>query len=477
MIKQKILKLVVLCSITFSASLLANEQMQILLQQVQQTLLKQQQQEDSRLLEFQQHSDKKAVKLAKLKEQFAQANKKQQQLVANFNQQQQLQLSLQNQLKQRSLELNTVFSATKLQAATFSEEILSSLSNGMFAQRQADLAFSSKQTVPTLTDIKSVWFLMIQEMAANSTVKTYTADIVGANGIAQKTTVHQFGEFAAIDGQGQYLSFNASSNKLQVMAQQPARLNSQAMDYIANQSSLLIVDPKKGELLLQSTQVPTLEQRIHQGGLVGYIILGLGLLGLLIASWRVLYMLLIELKIKRQHTREPSKSNPLGRVMLAVDEGSDAAKAELLIDKAMLAEIPRLERCHSLVKLLAAVAPLLGLLGTVTGMIETFQSITLLGTSDPKLMAGGISQALITTVMGLCVAIPLLFCHSFISNKSRLLLQLIQQQSLLLLSDCFSAGAQKHTANNNCLLGDQASFESANTSADQEQKYGHSALA
>jgi biopolymer transport protein ExbB len=451
--------------------------MQILLQQVQQTLLKQQQQEDSRLLKFQQHSDKKALIVAELKEQFAQENEKQQQLVANFNQQQQLQLSLQTQLKQRSLELNTVFSVTKLQAATFSKEISSSLSNGMFAQRQADLAFSSKPTVPTLTDIKSLWFLMLQEMATNSTAKTYKADVVGANGIIQKTTVHQFGEFAAIDEQGQYLSFNASSNKLQVMAQQPASLNSQAMDYIANQSNLLIVDPKKGELLLQSTQVPTFEQRVHQGGLVGYIILGLGFLGLLIASWRVLYMLMIDIKIKRQRSAVSNRHNPLGRVMLAVQGESDASRAELLIDKAMLAEIPRLERCHSLVKLLAAVAPLLGLLGTVTGMIETFQSITLLGTSDPKLMAGGISQALITTVMGLCVAIPLLFCHSFISNKSRLLLQLIQQQSLLILSDYFTDQSKKLTPQTHCLLSDQASFENAKLSADQEQTCGHSALA
>jgi biopolymer transport protein ExbB len=479
MIKQKCFKLIGLCfiAVTFSASLFANEKMQLLLQQVQKTLAAQQQQEDSRLLKFQQRSDNKAVILAELQQQFAQQSLKQQQLVDKFNQQQQLQALLQTQLKQRSVELSTVFSVTKLQAAAFSKSISSSLSNGAFTQRQKDLEFSSKLTVPTLTEIKGLWFLMLQEMIASSSVQAYEADIVDAKGVTRRASVHQFGEFAALDEQGRYLRFNESSNKLQVIAQRSDSLQQQARDYIAGKSNLLVIDPKKGELLLQSTQVPTFEQRVHQGGLVGYIILGLGFLGLLIASWRVLYMLMIDIKIKRQRSAAPNKNNPLGRVMLAVQGERDASRAELLIDKGMLAEIPRLERCHSLVKLLAAVAPLLGLLGTVTGMIETFQSITLLGTSDPKLMAGGISQALITTVMGLCVAIPLLFCHSFISNRSRILLQLIQQQSLLILSDYFTDQSKKPTPQTDCLLSEQASFESAKLSPDQEQNCGHSALA
>ena len=146
----------------------------------------------------------------------------------------------------------------------------------------------------------------------------------------------------------------------------------------------------------------------------------------------------VNLLINRQlKSARASDKNALGRVLLAVAGATNVQRAELLIDESILRELPALQRAHSTVKLLAAVAPLLGLLGTVTGMIETFQSITLVGTSDPKLMAGGISQALITTVMGLCVAIPLLFCHSYISGQSKAILQRIQQQSLLLLSDYF----------------------------------------
>jgi len=111
--------------------------------------------------------------------------------------------------------------------------------------------------------------------------------------------------------------------------------------------------------------------------------------------------------------------------------GIDLHNDELLqlkLDEAVLAEIPALERGNSLIKLLAAIAPLLGLLGTVTGMILTFQAISLFGSGDPKLMAGGISQALVTTVLGLVVAIPLLFSHSVIAYLSRSMIQRLDEQ-------------------------------------------------
>ena len=143
-------------------------------------------------------------------------------------------------------------------------------------------------------------------------------------------------------------------------------------------------------------------------------------------------------KVNRQ-LREPGNANannPLGRVLLAAgDSGErDIDAIELLLDEAILRETPALQRGLGLLKLLAAVAPLLGLLGTVTGMILTFQSITLFGTGDPKLMAGGISQALVTTVLGLVVAIPLLFSHTLLSSRSRTLIQILDEQSAGLIA-------------------------------------------
>jgi biopolymer transport protein ExbB len=150
------------------------------------------------------------------------------------------------------------------------------------------------------------------------------------------------------------------------------------------------------------------------------------------ACWRLLYLGVVYFRIRQQlqHLQAPSLSNPLGRVLQSV-QGIDLHDDELLqlkLDEAVLAEMPALERGNGVIKLLAATSPLLGLLGTVTGMILTFQAISLFGTGDPKLMAGGISQALVTTVLGLVVAIPLLFSHSIIAYLSRSMIQRLDEQ-------------------------------------------------
>ena len=177
---------------------------------------------------------------------------------------------------------------------------------------------------------------------------------------------------------------------------------------------------------------PDLRERIQQGGTIGLIILVLGLFGLLLTLWRLGYLFMAARRISGQLVRvdQPQADNPLGRVLLAV-KGVSVAEEDMLqlkLDEAVLAEIPALERGNGLIKLFAATSPLLGLLGTVTGMILTFQAISLFGTGDPKLMAGGISQALVTTVLGLVVAIPLLFGHSVVAYLSKTLIQRLDEQ-------------------------------------------------
>ena len=167
-------------------------------------------------------------------------------------------------------------------------------------------------------------------------------------------------------------------------------------------------------------------------GGIGLIIIALGTLGLAMACWRGIYLGMVYFRIRSQlqQVQTPKDSNPLGRVLKSV-EGINPQDEELLqlkLDEAVLAEMPALERGNGVIKLLAATSPLLGLLGTVTGMILTFQAISLFGTGDPKLMAGGISQALVTTVLGLVVAIPLLFSHSIIAYLSRSMIQRLDEQ-------------------------------------------------
>lgn len=424
--------------------------MEKILLQVQQSLTNIEQQDSVRLAEFKRNKANKEALLIALKKEIAEALEQQQQLTQTNAGLRSEQAQLATELAEQSVELDALFGVARNAALDFSKGNQQSLNNAQLGRRAELLQFSTLETVPKLQDLKNLWFVLLQDMVANAGIKRYSTKIVDDAGVSLSNQVTQLGPFIAVDEQGRYLSFNPSTEQLQVVAQQPAKLAEQAKQLTAvslsesddNQQSLVsvTVDPQRGELLLQATQVPTLEQRVDQGGIVGYVLIGLGALGLLIAAWRFLYLGWVALQVKSQlkSKHSPRLNNPLGRMLSALQGVENVQRAELLIDKALLQEVPRLERCNSLVKLLAAIAPLLGLLGTVTGMIETFQSITVLGTSDPKLMAGGISQALITTVMGLCVAIPLLFAHSYISAKSKALLETIQQQSLLLLSEFFA---------------------------------------
>ena len=128
--------------------------------------------------------------------------------------------------------------------------------------------------------------------------------------------------------------------------------------------------------------------------------------------------------------------NPLGRILSVYSDkiAQDVETLSLKLDEAILRETPSIERGLITLAILAAVAPMLGLLGTVSGMIETFQSITLFGTGDPKLMSGGISQALVTTELGLAVAIPMLLIHSALSSKSNRLIQILDEESAAIVA-------------------------------------------
>jgi len=194
----------------------------------------------------------------------------------------------------------------------------------------------------------------------------------------------------------------------------------------------MAVDPSRGAILGLLSQAPSLVERIQQGGLVGYVIIVLGALGVLIAIERLVSLARAGGGIKAQlKASKADAGNALGRI-LAVYESNrsvDFETLELKLDEAILREAPALERRQGWIKVLAAVAPLLGLLGTVVGMINTFQAITLFGTGDPKLMAGGISTALVTTVLGLIVAIPLVLLHSLVASRSKMLVEILEEQS------------------------------------------------
>jgi biopolymer transport protein ExbB len=203
------------------------------------------------------------------------------------------------------------------------------------------------------------------------------------------------------------------------------------------------LDPTLGGVLNSLVARPNLQERVQQGGLVGYLIIALGIIGLLIALERMVVLGIASRKVTAQlNSDTPSQDNALGRVLSVHDanRASDTETLELKLSEAIFKETPALNRALLFLKIISVVAPLMGLLGTVTGMINTFQAITLYGTGDPKLMAGGISQALVTTVLGLTVAIPMVLLHTLVSGRSRRIIQVLQEQS----AGIMATHAEKH---------------------------------
>jgi biopolymer transport protein ExbB len=203
-----------------------------------------------------------------------------------------------------------------------------------------------------------------------------------------------------------------------------------------------VVDANRGVLLALYVERPTLEQRIQLGEEIGYIIITVGALGALAWAFQLVYLVLVRLAVGKQlrNLDQPTANNPLGRVLLAfkgdkskIDEDADVA--ELRITEAVLREVPKLERFQAFLRLCVAAGPLLGLIGTVWGMILTFQSITESGSSDPRLMATGIGQAMIATVLGLFIAISLLFANALLNSLSRGVVQMLDEQSAGMLAE------------------------------------------
>jgi biopolymer transport protein ExbB len=198
------------------------------------------------------------------------------------------------------------------------------------------------------------------------------------------------------------------------------------------------VDFTRGQILRAVVQSKTPIERVKEdGGVVGYVIIGVGLFGLLLCLWKGYSLYTSGSKMSRQKKTETvSRANPLGRVLAIYSDNPDAdiETLELMLDEAILRETAPIETGLSFIKVLYVVAPLLGLLGTVVGMIATFQMITLFGTGDPRMMAGGISTALVTTVLGLVVAIPLTLLHSFLQGKAKALIQVLEEQAAGLIA-------------------------------------------
>lgn len=293
----------------------------------------------------------------------------------------------------------------------------------------------SSNDVPSVAELQQFKTELFRELVHGGRIEQYSADYVDANGEAQTGDITRVGTFNIIKD-GNYLNWDQLSGKLVEFAVQPkgSVLDSAAAVESAGAGELesFWLDPSSGSLLALEKEKPSLGERVAQGGVIGYIILALGAIGVLIALWRYIALGLTSLAIGKQEKSSQPGDNPLGRIMSVFKkhEDADTETLELHLSEAVTSEVPRVSKYISWIKIISVVAPLLGLLGTVTGMIDVFETMSLFGTGDPKLMAGGISQALVTTVLGLVVAIPTLFLHAFVNGRAKSIITTLEERSL-----------------------------------------------
>src|SRR5690554_1283221 len=289
--------------------------------------------------------------------------------------------------------------------------------------------------VPTIAELEELWLAWLTEMKESGRVVTFNSDVTLLDGSTENRDVTRIGVFNLISD-GEYFNYNDSAGEIQPLGRQPEGFVLSTVKSFENTASGyegLYIDPARGQILNLATQKATLEERYHQGGTVGYVITVALIVGFLIAIYKFVTLGLEGAKMRAQlkNTANPSEGNALGRILKVYQENksADTENLELKLDEAILRETPRIDAGVNIIKILAAIAPLLGLLGTVVGMIGTFQSITLFGTGDPKIMAGDISMALVTTALGLIAALPLILIHAIVASRAKSIVHVLDEQA------------------------------------------------
>ena len=337
-----------------------------------------------------------------------------------------------------------LFGVVRGTASEMGAQIKESIISGELQGRSKTLTDLAKsRALPSNEELEMLWYHLLEEMNAQGEVKRFSGTIVDTDGNFSEEEVVRVGPWTAFDRKGNFLGYLPDDERYRVLGRQPqARFLDLGDNIVDGDKGDIVkgaIDPSRGAILSLLIQTPGLNERIGQGGIVGYIILGLLAVGLVLSIERIFRLTVTARAVNAQakDVDNPNESNPLGRVLAAYhsNKSADVETLELKLDDAILKELPSLERGINFIKLLSSVAPLLGLLGTVTGMIVTFQAITLFGTGDPKLMAGGISQALVTTVLGLTAAIPLVLLHSIAQTRSRSIQQILDEQSAGLIAE------------------------------------------
>ena len=456
---KKYLSIIFVLSLTFNTFLVAQESegdeaeistVEALLQLVKEGKTKEQSANADREAKFMANKNEQAAILAAEKRELARQERIADQLEAEYKKNEEI-LRVKEEAYQKELgSLVELFGHLQSSAGEAAVQFSGSSTSPQYGLERVDFLneltskMSETTELPTIREIEGLWYELQREMVASGQVVSFDTTVIDVDGESSTCNVTRVGLFNAVCD-GKYLEYVAATGQYAFLPRQPAGRFTKTAKSVGNadvgEQVRFGVDPTGptgGSLLANLIQTPSLAERAAQGREVGYAIIFVGLIGIGLAFWKLWSLYVLGKAVRAQAgSKTLDVRNPLGRVLKVGEENfkKDIDTLELKLAEAIMAERPSIERGIGAVRIISVVAPLAGLLGTVTGMIVTFQMITLYGTGDPKLMAGGISQALVTTVLGLLVAIPTTLLHSFTASSAKGIISVLEEQSTGILAE------------------------------------------
>lgn len=404
----------------------------------------------ARVQEFQQNANRQAEILQTTLQRYAEQEGIEAELNAVFDANQITIRQKTDQLREERGALNELFGTLQGVAGDFMSTFEDSLISAQFPGRSDylnDFIEKAGSTTAQLdvNEMERFWFFMQQEITESGNVASFNADVALPSGETVNRTVTRIGSFNAI-ADGEYLSYDGEVGHLQVLPKQPdagVLASAAALENAAPGTLTKVgIDPTGGvggQVMANLINFPGWQEQVmNNARTIGFIIIGVGAFGILIGFLRLFILILVSLKVRSQlKSNKASKGNPLGRVLMVAEANPnvDTETLELKLGEAILQETPKLERLLTMIKMIATIAPLGGLLGTVTGMIDVFQQITVYGAGDPTIMAGGISSALMTTVLGIVVAIPTIFMHTVVKSRSDTIIHILEEQATGMIAE------------------------------------------
>ncbi len=456
---KKYLSIIFVLSLTLNTFVFAQESegdeaeistVEALLQLVKEGKTKEQSANADREAKFMANKNEQAAILAAEKRELARQERIADQLEAEYKKNEEI-LRVKEEAYQKELgSLVELFGHLQSSAGEAAVQFSGSLTSPQYGLERVDFLneltskMSETTELPTIREIEGLWYELQREMVASGQVVSFDTTVIDVDGESSTCNVTRVGLFNAVCD-GKYLEYVAATGQYAFLPRQPAGRFTKTAKSVGNadvgEQVRFGVDPTGptgGSLLANLIQTPSLAERAAQGREVGYAIIFVGLIGIGLAFWKLWSLYVLGKAVRAQAgSKTLDVRNPLGRVLKVGEENfkKDIDTLELKLAEAIMAERPSIERGIGAVRIISVVAPLAGLLGTVTGMIVTFQMITLYGTGDPKLMAGGISQALVTTVLGLLVAIPTTLLHSFTASSAKGIISVLEEQSTGILAE------------------------------------------